>query len=154
MDNAYLATAVVLRELKCTSIDNIGDRILLQKKVFLAQELGINLGYGYNWYIHGPYSPDLTSAAYKIIPDGFTFLEEYHLNHDARNIVDKVNNIQNENSFNLENVDWFELVASIAFWYKIKKDKNFVAEKIQQFKPKFNTDAIDGAFSLYSQLKS
>jgi uncharacterized protein YwgA len=47
-------------------IDNFGDRLILQKAVYLAQAGGVNLGYYYHWYLHGPYCPSLTRDAYAI----------------------------------------------------------------------------------------
>ena len=41
-------------------IDGFMDRLVMQKAVYLAQAAGVNLGYYYHWYLHGPYSPSLT----------------------------------------------------------------------------------------------
>lgn len=48
------------------NIDAFDDRLILQKAVYLAQAIGVNLGYYYQWYIHGPYSPTLTQDEYAI----------------------------------------------------------------------------------------
>ena len=77
MNNSQIATAVAIRDLNCYSLETIDDRILLQKKIYLAQDIGLPLGYGYSWYIHGPYSPDLTAAAYQIIPEEITAIENH-----------------------------------------------------------------------------
>lgn len=42
------------------------DRLILQKAVYLAQAAGVDLGYHYNWYLRGPYSPALTRDAFAI----------------------------------------------------------------------------------------
>lgn len=41
-------------------------RMILQKTIYLLQEFDLNIGYFYNWYIRGPYSPALTRDAYKM----------------------------------------------------------------------------------------
>ena len=84
MNNSQIATAVALRELKCASLETIDDRILLQKKVFLAQHLGLPLRYGYSWYIHGPYSTDLTAVAYQVIPKVLVLLKKITLNRSMQ----------------------------------------------------------------------
>lgn len=42
------------------------DRLILQKTIYLMQQFGLNIGYFYNWYIRGPYSPALTRDAYQV----------------------------------------------------------------------------------------
>ena len=49
--------------------DFFTDRLIMQKTVYLAQAAGINLGYFYHWYLHGPYSPSLTRDEYAIDAD-------------------------------------------------------------------------------------
>jgi uncharacterized protein YwgA len=39
-----------------TSNDN---RIVYQKIIYLLQNYGVSLGYGYKWYIRGPFSSEL-----------------------------------------------------------------------------------------------
>lgn len=43
------------------------NRLAIQKGIYLAQELGINLGYFFRWYLHGPYSPSLARDAYEVV---------------------------------------------------------------------------------------
>ena len=45
------------------------DRLIMQKTVYLAQAKGVNLGYFYQWYLHGPYSPSLTLDEFAIAMD-------------------------------------------------------------------------------------
>ena len=54
MTNIDIANGLVFQALG-VSKDAFDDRLLTQKKVFLLQELGVNLGYAYNWYVRGPY---------------------------------------------------------------------------------------------------
>jgi len=41
-------------------------RLALQKLVYLFQQAGVHLGYSYNWYLRGPYSPALTEEAFNL----------------------------------------------------------------------------------------
>ena len=50
-------------------IDTFMDRLIMQKAVYLAQAKGVNLGYFYQWYLHGPYSPSLTRDEFAIAAD-------------------------------------------------------------------------------------
>ena len=48
------------------SNDTLDDRKRFQKTVYLIQAFGIDLGYDFNWYVHGPYSPELAKVGYKL----------------------------------------------------------------------------------------
>lgn len=39
-----------------------------KKTIYLLQSFGLNLGYKFSWYIHGPYSPELTKDAFRLQP--------------------------------------------------------------------------------------
>lgn len=157
MNNAYLATAIVIRDLKCYSIDTIGKRILLQKKVYLAQDLGLPLGYGYSWYVHGPYSTDLTAVVYQIVPEGTEAIEGKTLKQPYCDIVNKVNRLEDVidlNELRLTVVQWYELIASIAYWYNRKyKTEQEVLGIIHKTKPQFTDEQTTSAFKAYINLK-
>jgi uncharacterized protein YwgA len=48
------------------ALDTFADRMVIQKTIYLCQMAGIHLGYRYNWYLRGPYSPDLTRDAFEL----------------------------------------------------------------------------------------
>ena len=49
-------------------VNYFNNRLKLQKYVFLLRRYGIDLGYSYNYYIRGPYSPELADDYYNL-PD-------------------------------------------------------------------------------------
>ena len=51
-------------------IVSFDDRLILQKTIYLARAAGIDLGYGYSWYLRGPYSSDLTQDAFSLAAPG------------------------------------------------------------------------------------
>lgn len=51
-------------------METFSERKVVQKLVYLIQKFGIDLGFYYNWYLHGPYSPDLTRLLFEIIEEG------------------------------------------------------------------------------------
>lgn len=157
MNNSQIATAVVLRDLKCYSIETINDRILLQKKVFLAQDIGLPLGYGYSWYIHGPYSTDLTTVAYQVIPEGFESIEKNSLKAPYNAMIARVNALESEiknHGVTIGVVQWYELLASIAYWYKRGyTEENRIITRIKETKPQFSESQTKAAYSSYIQFK-
>ena len=61
MRESLVALDLVLDELGVpTKVDTFRDRKLVQKAVYVAKAAGVDLGYTYGWYVHGPYSPALT----------------------------------------------------------------------------------------------
>jgi len=47
-------------------IDEFDDRLKLQKIVYIAKYFDIDLGYTFNEYLRGPYSPELANDYYKL----------------------------------------------------------------------------------------
>ena len=157
MNNSHIATAIAIRDLHCFTLESINDRILLQKKVYLAQDIGLPLGYGYSWYIHGPYSTDLTAVAYQIIPEGDTAIENHSLKEPFASMITKVNSLDNvidEQNLTISVVQWYELIASIAYWYKRGHNTEEKAvEKIQETKPQFTEEQVKAGYSTYVAFK-
>lgn len=50
-------------------LDRFSDRLLLQKAIYLSQAGGVQLGYHFNWYLRGPYSPTLTRDAFAVVAE-------------------------------------------------------------------------------------
>jgi len=48
------------------NISTFEDRLRLQKIVYIAKHFGIDLGYSYNLYLRGPYSPELARDYYTL----------------------------------------------------------------------------------------
>ena len=63
-----LALGAVLKRIGNFDINTFEGRLVLQKTVYLLQSLGLYFGYKFSWYVHGPYSPELTREAFKIYP--------------------------------------------------------------------------------------
>ena len=56
--------AAILKDVGNFSMDDFAGRLTLQKTVRLLQAFGINLGYRYTWYLHGPYCKALVRDGY------------------------------------------------------------------------------------------
>lgn len=157
MNRSQIATAIALQELCCCSLNTLEDRILLQTKVFLAQEVGLPLGYGYRFGIHGPHSIDLTDAAYEIIPEGSKSIEGKCFKEPYDSMIKGVNDLEFEierHKLEISVVQWYELVAIVAYWYKrgnITEDS--LVENVKQTNRQFTEEQIKAAFTAYIELK-
>ena len=158
MNSAYYTTAIALRDLECDSLKSLDDRILLQKKIYLAQDFGLPLGYGFGWYIHGPYSPDLTQAAFTIIPEGFDAVQERRFTPKYQGIVSCVNSLEAEaerRCVRLAPVAWYELLASVAYWTQrgVTTEKDMV-DTLRKYKPQFDEGEVYAAYKAYQETKA
>jgi len=129
-------------------IGKFENRKILQKKIYLLQLTGIDLGYRYNWYLQGPYCPALAN-------DTFTLREEikyddefndYELNSKTNSKFDTLDKIVSmPDTPKTNEPEWLELLASlhylkyIAYWPgKHKPELEEVFEKLKASKPKFS----------------
>ena len=122
------------------TISTIDERIAIQKVVCLTQEAGLPLGYGYNWYVRGPYSPGLAADYYQIArlrPSVETDAKKFALTASALAAVEKVKSVMFvPQGVGLDRVRWLELVASIAFLIKrYRLGRQAAAQKIAVSKP-------------------
>jgi len=74
-------------------LDEFNDRMVIQKTIYLCQAAGVHLGYRYNWYLRGPYSPDLTRDAFDLRSRGDSGLEDttgWRLDEESIRRLDRI----------------------------------------------------------------
>ena len=148
MDKDHILLKLVLDEIGLGSLEmgEFRSRKLLQKKIYLLQLTGVDLGHRYNWYLYGPYSPTLAS-------DGFALRDEikydndftnYELNSKTKNKLGTLKRIVDLPTPTTDEPEWLELLASlhylkhIAYWPgKDSPEFEEVFEKLVQSKPHF-----------------
>lgn len=117
------------------------DRLKLQKSIFLIQSQGINLGFTFSLYIHGPYSKDLTKMGY-YITDFNKIRKVKFANEDTEkkflSFLDKIQPYK-------DNVNWLEIASTLCLFKEMypKKDKGGIVKGINELKPQFNMAEID-----------
>jgi uncharacterized protein YwgA len=127
-------------DLKCS---NIKERLKLQKLVYLLQSKGLNLGYAYNWYKHGPYSQTLADDAFTVLNadrDKYKITERWNFNNTTEQ---KLKAIRTFLSPNIHNYRLLELVASIDFMDRIWGESCECEQNIEKLKKRKNI-LIDG----------
>ena len=65
MVNVY-ELGLLVKDIGNFSMEHFNDRLRFQKTVHLLQSFGIDVGYPYNWYVRGPYCPELTTVGFKL----------------------------------------------------------------------------------------
>lgn len=139
MTNIDIANGLVFQALG-VSKETFDDRLLNQKKVFLLQELGVNLGYSYNWYVRGPYSPDLTTYIF----NNLDVLKEhdfsdYRISDAVQGKINSVNDLASTKPASLSIPSWYELLASVLYIHKKwKKEDEFAS--LTKYKPQYSQE--------------
>lgn len=103
-------------------LETFEDRLKLQKAIYLSQHLPLDLGYRFSWYVHGPYSPDLTETAFAYFEkkqdfDNLLHEGEVKLSSSGKLKLDKVKKLFSSKPADWEKTDteWLELLASIHY---------------------------------------
>jgi len=132
-------------------------RVFVQKIVYLAQEVGIGLGFRFGWYVHGPYSPTLAENAFKLeslvrSADSCKIdLPKSTLNSDKIEIVKELIEDVNRKQKTIEY--WLELLASAHFLctyaYPKAKDEIEVTKRLEILKREtYGLNDVREAFDL------
>jgi len=126
--------AKYLKDIEGFSLDTLRDRKILQKKTYLLQQLGLDFGCGYGFYIYGPYSPELTRDAYalksqlEIAPETIDMEE---LSKSEKKAIEKLNEF-------LADIDpkdlarELELLTSVHFLSSLSYSKIKTVEQIKK----------------------
>uniref|UniRef100_A0A7C4VV97 DUF4065 domain-containing protein n=1 Tax=Fervidobacterium pennivorans TaxID=93466 RepID=A0A7C4VV97_FERPE len=111
------------------------NRLRLQKYVFLLKKFGVDLGYSYNMYFYGPYSPDLAKDYYNL-PET---KEEEELPREFYNLVKG------------KSSRWLELATTLIM---IKDGfKSFDEEKVIQNVAKSKSESPKKLRKIYNELR-
>ena len=124
-------------------IDSFDARKDFQKAILIGQSLsGVDLGYRFNWYLRGPYSPALARDYYQVAEA----IELGDREHNRHVLVDSVKrklepirrlltNIPAD--FRLDRTDWLELLASWHYLRSVNKyDVVKATETMRRTKPR------------------
>jgi uncharacterized protein YwgA len=121
MDAAQEALSLVLSGVGVgPDISTKTRRKAVQKAVYLAQAAGVDLGYRYNWYVMGPYSPNLTKDYFALrdtLEEDPSFEPERRLSKAALKKLEPLTELVEvpDDARDLTQADWLELLASIHF---------------------------------------
>lgn len=155
MNRIDIARGIIFQSLRLQK-DGFDDRLICQKKIYLLQALGIDLGYHFDWLEYGPYSKTLATYIY----DNFDILNEYDftkykLRPNVTDSIKIVNDLEKENNTNLANAQWYELLGSLLFirenftlFEKVKKcERETVIDALIAAKPRYDEKQCNAAMA-------
>jgi len=152
MDRQQIGVKLTTDSLKLPfQIGTFEDRLIMQKAVYLAQAAGVNLGYYYHWYLHGPYSPSLTRDEFAIAMDISAGLDEsksWRLDDESSKQLEKMRDIFAEPKRS-KLARKLELWASVHFLVDRKQvskvDTSRITATLERFKKHFSEEDVKWA---------
>jgi uncharacterized protein YwgA len=153
-DRITLKLTLAEAGLPTVTLGSFSERLQVQKKVYLTQLMGYDLGYRFGWYLRGPYSRELTADAFTLkdeIAAGDKDYEQYRLSDEA---IQKIAQAQRlwamPEQLTISADQWLELLTSIhylkhiAYWPgEPAKGFDLVFEKLVAQKPQFQDKNAD-----------
>jgi hypothetical protein len=129
-------------------VSSFAQRLVIQKEIYLTQLAGLDLGYRFSWYIHGPYCRELTSDAFQLVESlesDESIPADRSLIPLAKEFTRKAKTIWENRPQNVTSSDWLELLASlhylkhIVYWPGGVRPSEFdeVFAALVKSKPKF-----------------
>lgn len=133
MDRQQIGLKLALDQLGLSPrLTTFSERLILQKAVYLAQAAGVQLGYHYNWYLRGPYSPSLTKDAFAVADEtdrNADYLQGWKLDDTSKKrLVDMKPLIEQKQKDADEFPRQMELLASVHFLLINQRAKENSAE--------------------------
>ena len=157
MNKIDFAIGLILTKLERNLKDRKKDMFLIQKKIYLMQSFGTDMGFSYIYYVRGPYSPMLTSyleEKYNLlkIADTLNKSKNYQLSQKTIENIDKINHLIECKPTDSTCKDWLELLSTIVYIFNNEKTwklqseddlKNVLNKQNKSFKDKHIKSAIN-----------
>ncbi|HEY4311886.1 MAG TPA: hypothetical protein VGN12_20730 [Pirellulales bacterium] len=164
MDAARIELKLALDEagLPSLKLQTFSERLNVQKRIYLIQTLGYDLGYRFSWYLRGPYSRHLTDDAFALrneLDAGDTDADGFLLAESAKQSIVRAHQLWTlPQGTSVQPDAWLEVLASlhylkeVAYWPS-SADKSFdaVFAKLIESKPQF-TDRKELAKQAWDRL--
>lgn len=124
------------------------ERKRVQKLVYLMDKVfDVKLGFSYSWYLHGPYSPELTEIVFNVVEGRqITPVDSEILSPEDLKKIDRLKIFLGTD---LHSADKLELLVSLHFLFeyseRLKLDKEEAISFLRLKKPYFTDQEISEA---------
>gem|GEM_PF-2174854 len=154
MENIDIACGVIFQKMGIYK-DPFDDEFICQKKIYLLESLGTDLGYTYIWYVRGPYSPSLANYLYNNLENlRAKVFSHYSLSESAGKNVERVNSLSEAKKQDMSVESWYELLASLVYIYnnkqswKIDDKKESLFDILIKYKPQYNMEQCQYSYDI------
>lgn len=131
-------------------METFTERKQVQKLAYLLDKVfGMSFDFSYNWYLHGPYSPEVTKKIFDVIEGREVIRSDPGILQDGD--VRKIEQLKSFLGSDINSSDKLELLVSMHFLMQYSRDSNFALEDIIAFlkakKPYFTGEDISDAIN-------
>lgn len=132
------------------SVDNFSDRKKLQKLIYLSEVFGVDLGFGFTWYVHGPYSPQLTRIMFDKVKGNSIRVKA------IPNVDKKISKLRAFLGDDINSSDRLELIASVHYITSLVNDpiksKSEILNTLYDEKSQFSKEEVDQCYNKVIEL--
>ena len=120
-------------------LESFDNRKQLQKLTYLIEVFGINLGFKFHWYIHGPYDKKLTAVLYHDEDE----VQQEEVKDDFPNEKNILSNLKEFLGSDIQSSRNLELIVSLHYIREVGKNDGLTEDKkvinqLVKLKPQFN----------------
>ena len=152
MKKIDIANGIIFQKMNI-QLKTFDERLISQKKIYILQSLGIDLGYSYNWYVYGPYAPTLANYMYNNLDLlNSSDFSEYTLAETVEKNIDMVESLGKGKPADLSLASWYELIASLLYIHnnreswRINSDEESLFNQLIESKPKYSKEQCEKAW--------
>ncbi len=138
-------------------METFSERKRIQKIVYLLDKVfHLNFGFSYNWYLHGPYSPELTKIIFDVIEKEREYVAKpVKLSAEDRAKIRRLKLFLYDD---IESTDALELLVSLHYLLQCSPDSDSKVEDAVNFlkskKPYFSDEEISNALKRLQDLEN
>ncbi|MCX5643902.1 MAG: hypothetical protein NTZ17_04340 [Phycisphaerae bacterium] len=133
-------------------IKSFQDRSILQKVMYLVQAARVHMGYHYQWYLHGPYSPSLARDEFAVtteLAQDYDESEGWTLDEQSKATLGKLRRLA-EAQDRADLARKLELLASVHFLITRQQvaktsDDQQILDVLKRFGKPFSLDDVEMA---------
>ena len=138
-------------------METFSERKRVQKMVYLLDKVfNLNFGFSYNWYLHGPYSPELTRIIFNVIEKEREDIAK-PVNLSAADKA-KIGRLKLFLCDDIESTDALELLVSLHYLLNCSPNSDSKVEDAVDFlkskKPYFSDEEISNALKRLQDLEN
>jgi uncharacterized protein YwgA len=133
------------------NIESFAERKRMQKLTYLLELFGVDLGFKFDWYLHGPYSTSLTKVLYQ--------KDQREMNRDVQDNPKDSERIANLKKFlgsDIKSTDTLELIVSLhylmALGKKHQKSDKEILRLFRKLKPFFSDEETEYYFKKIKEM--
>lgn len=129
-------------------METFAERKKVQKMVYLLDKaVGMNFDFPYNWYLHGPYSPDVTRIIFDVVEKHQKV--ESNPNSLDSNDFRKIERLKSFLKADIDSIDELELLVSVHYLLTCSGNSKPIVKEIVSFmqekKPYFTENEVQNA---------